>query len=67
MGELIFYGKTETDIQEQFAKWKQGAEGSVRHITRHRIERLPLNWPPLAFGNQPVDAVFPMLVGYEPR
>jgi hypothetical protein len=67
MEKLVFYGKTEAEIEGRFLKWQQANAGSVRNIKRHPAVPLPATMKPLLLQHQKIETldVFSMLVEYE--
>ena len=67
MEKLVFYGKTEAEIEDRFPKWRQANAGSVRNIKKHPIQSLPQTAKPMLLQHQKIEALdaFSMLVEYE--
>jgi hypothetical protein len=67
MEKLVFYGRTEAEIEDRFQKWQQANTGSVRDIKKHPIQLLALTARPMLLQHQKIEAldVFSMLIEYE--
>jgi hypothetical protein len=67
MEKLVFYGRTEAEIEDRFMEWQQANVGSARDVKKRPIEPLPATMKPLLLQHQKIDALdaFSMLVEYE--
>jgi hypothetical protein len=67
MEKLVFYGRTEAEIEGRLVRWQQANVGSVRDIKRRPIVPLPATMKPLLLQHQKIESLdaFSMLVEYE--
>ena len=67
MEKLVFYGRTEAEIEDQFLEWQQANAESVHSIKKHPIQLLPLTAKPMLLQHQRIEALdaFSMLIEYE--
>jgi hypothetical protein len=67
MEKLVFYGRTEAELEDRFLKWQQANGESVRNIKKHPIQFLPLAARLMLLQHQEIETLdaFSMLVEYE--
>jgi hypothetical protein len=67
MEKLVFYGRTEAEIEDRFMEWQQVNVAAVRDIKRRPIVPIPATTKPLLLQHQKIESLdaFSMLVEYE--